>query len=107
MPLTCRANVRVLYSWFDAFAHTSIRAIRSLSQAPQELLVAVKNLDAQRRQQTETKQSHAERKLKDVVKLIAEPETAEDLGAEVAQSAAGRVRGSCASKSYALIIFDG
>ena len=77
------------------------------TQAPQELLVAVKNLDTQQRQQIQAKQSHAERKLKDVVKLIVEPETAEDLGAEISKSAAGLVRGSCSSKSYALIIFDG
>ena len=91
-----------------ARTHTLIRAIRNLlPQAPQELLVAVKNLDTQQRQQIEAKQSHAERKLKDVVKLIAEPETAEELGAEIARSAAGMVRGSTALKTYALIVFDG
>ena len=50
-------------------------AVLDMSKSPSQLRLASKKLDAETRAELDTKMSHAERRVRSIVKLVPEPET--------------------------------
>ena len=78
--------------------------VLDMSKSPSQLRLASKKLDAETRAELDTKMSHAERRVRSIVKLVPEPETSEELVSIIKDSLAGKVRGT--SKSYVIIVID-
>ena len=63
-------------------------------------------LDIEQHMQIQTKRSAAERRVRDIVKLVVEPDSADELAALIKKSEAAKVQPPPNNKSYKLVILD-